>query len=137
MEYCSVYYKWLNIIIILFGIHASSCALTCNDISSQMWSQQLTNNPTIHSIPHQQNQVLSYIFSRSRSHFTRIYVTIHSFQSRDWLEDLEGKTSMELQRKSVNVPSISKPQIFRLPLKKNKKNNQRYVGKKASFGHFP
>ncbi len=27
---------------------------------------------------------------------------IHSFQSRDWLEDLEGKTSIEPQDKPVN-----------------------------------
>ncbi len=29
-------------------------------------------------------------------------LSIHSFQSRDWLEDLEGKTTIELLPKRVN-----------------------------------
>ncbi len=46
--------------------------------------------------------------------------------SCDRLEDLEGKTSIELQHKPVNFPSVSQPQIFRSPLKRIK---QRYVNK--------
>ncbi len=51
---------------------------------------------------------------------------IHSFQSRDRLEDLEGKTSIELQHKHVNLSSVSQPHIFRSHLKRIK---QRYVNK--------
>ncbi len=46
---------------------------------------------------------------------------IDSFQSRDWLEDLEGKTSIELQHKRVHFSSVSQPQIFVSPLKRIKK----------------
>ncbi len=53
---------------------------------------------------------------------------IHSFQSRDWLEDLEGKTSIEPQDKPVNFSSVSQLHIFRSPLKRTK---TRYVNKKV------
>ncbi len=46
--------------------------------------------------------------------------SIDSFQSRDRLEDLEGKTSIELLHKRVNFSSVSQPQIFRSPLKRIK-----------------
>ncbi len=42
--------------------------------------------------------------------------SIHSFQSCDRLEDLEGKTSIELLHKRVNLSSVSHTQIFRSPL---------------------
>ncbi len=58
-----------------------------------------------------------------------VYI-IHIFQSRDQLEDLEGKTSIKLQDKPVNFPYVSQPQIFRSP-QKNKTNaceqNARFV----------
>ncbi len=53
--------------------------------------------------------------------------TIDSFQSRDRLEDLEGKTSIEPQHKPV-----SNPQIFRSPLKRIK---QRYVTLEHKTSH--
>ncbi len=56
-----------------------------------------------------------------------------SLQSRDRLEDLEGKASIELQHKNVNSSSISQPQIFRSPLKRIK---QRYFWTKCKFWPF-
>ncbi len=50
-------------------------------------------------------------------------IIIDSFQSRDRLEDLEGKTSIELQHKRVNFSSVSQPQIFRSPLKRIKQRH--------------
>ncbi len=49
---------------------------------------------------------------------------IDSFQSRDQLEDMEGKTSIELLHKPVNFSSVSQPQISWSPLKR------------ISFGHL-
>ncbi len=57
-------------------------------------------------------------------------IIIHSFQSHDWLEDLEGKKSIELLHKRVHFSSISQPQIFRSPLKRIK---QRYFWTKCKF----
>ncbi len=48
---------------------------------------------------------------------------IHSFQSRDRLKDLEGKTSIALQDKPVHFSSVSQPQIFKLPLKRIKQRH--------------
>ncbi len=45
---------------------------------------------------------------------------IDSFQSRDRLEDSEGKTSIELLHKRVNFSSVTQPQIFLSPLKRIK-----------------
>ncbi len=56
-----------------------------------------------------------------------------SLQSRDRLEDLEGKASIELQHKNVNSSSISQPQIFRTPLKRVKR---RYFWTKCKFWPF-
>ncbi len=57
---------------------------------------------------------------------------IHSFQSRDRLEDLEGKTSIELLHKRVNFSSVSQQQIFRSPLNRIKGISEQ----NASFGHL-
>ncbi len=54
-------------------------------------------------------------------------------QSRDRLEDLEGKASTELQHKNVNSSSISQPQILRSPLKRMK---QSYFWTKCKFWPF-
>ncbi len=58
---------------------------------------------------------------------------IHSFQSRDRLKDLEGKTSIELQHKRLSFSSVSQPQIFRSPLERIK---QRYFWTKCEFWPF-
>ncbi len=58
---------------------------------------------------------------------------INSFQSRDRIEDLKGKTSIELLHKRVNFSSVSQPQIFRSPLKRIK---QRYFWTKCKFWPF-
>ncbi len=119
----------INYSLLLFLIHASSCDLPLQRclFSSQMRSQQLANNQL------NSPSTKSNIFSHSRSHFSRIYVTIHSFQSRDRLEDLEGKTSWNCSA------SMSTFQPF--PSHKywitSQKTNQRDVGTNASFGHLP
>ncbi len=59
-------------------------------------------------------------------------VYIYCFWSCDWLEDLEGKTSIGLLlHKRVNFVSVSHPQIFRSPLKKKGISELN-----ASFGHL-
>lgn len=55
------------------------------------------------------------------------------FQSRDCLEDPEGKTSKQLRHKPVTLPSVSKPQILD-HLSKERKGKRREQN--ASFAHL-
>ncbi len=52
--------------------------------------------------------------------------SIHNFCDVTGSKDLKGKTSIELQDKPVNFPSVKQPQMFRSLLKRIK---QRYVNK--------
>ncbi|XP_043102247.1 uncharacterized protein si:ch211-218o21.4 isoform X2 [Puntigrus tetrazona] len=56
--------------------------------------------------------------SRSHQELHKELLLAHkNFQSRDRFEDLEGKTSIELQQKPVSCPSVSQTQKFRSSVK--------------------